>query len=50
MPISVKKSFLVAKVTTLKLWDEKIWNEQLDNLDELSKKEQIPIEISQLSL
>jgi DNA-binding transcriptional regulator/RsmH inhibitor MraZ len=32
------------------LWNTDIWNKQLSTLDELSKQEEIPIAITQLSL
>jgi DNA-binding transcriptional regulator/RsmH inhibitor MraZ len=32
------------------LWDEDAWHKQIANLDSLSKREEIPTEITQLSL
>ena len=45
-----KKIIMSGQGHNFELWNEDIWNEQLDNLDALSKKTEIPIEISQLSL
>ncbi|MBT3187238.1 MAG: division/cell wall cluster transcriptional repressor MraZ [Candidatus Thioglobus sp.] len=45
-----KKIIMSGQGRNFELWDESTWNKQLTNLDALSKKEVIPIEISQLSL
>ena len=45
-----KKIIMSGQGRNFELWDESTWNKQLANLDALSKKEVIPIEISQLSL
>ena len=31
-------------------WDEDAWHKQINSLDSLSKKEEVPTEITQLSL
>ncbi|WP_428086114.1 division/cell wall cluster transcriptional repressor MraZ [Candidatus Thioglobus sp.] len=45
-----KKIIMSGQGHNFELWDEDIWNKQLDNLDALSKKEAIPPEVVQLSL
>ncbi len=45
-----KKIILSGQGHNFELWDENSWNEQLNNLDQLSKSEQIPTELAQLSL
>jgi MraZ protein len=45
-----KKIIMSGQGNNFELWDTDIWNKQLSTLDELSKQEQIPIAISQLSL
>jgi len=45
-----KKIVMSGQGNNFELWDEDNWNQQLGNLDALSKKEEIPAEIAQLSL
>ena len=45
-----KKIVMSGQGNNFELWDEDNWNQQLSNLDALSKKEEIPAEIAQLSL
>ncbi len=45
-----KKIIMSGQGKNFELWDEDAWNKQLSSLDALSKKEDIPAEVSQLSL
>ncbi len=45
-----KKLILSGQGHSFELWDEEVWNKHINNLDSLSKKEEIPMEITQLSL
>jgi MraZ protein len=45
-----KKIVMSGQGNNFEIWDEDNWNQQLSNLDALSKKEEIPAEIAQLSL
>ncbi|MDG2395414.1 division/cell wall cluster transcriptional repressor MraZ [Candidatus Thioglobus sp.] len=45
-----KKIVMSGQGNNFELWDEDNWNQQLSNLDALSKKEEIPAEVAQLSL
>ncbi len=45
-----KKIVLSGQGNNFELWNEDTWNKQLDDLDELSKEQEIPVEITQLSL
>ena len=45
-----KKIIMSGQGHNFELWDEDAWNDQLSNLDELSKGEEIPAEVAQLSL
>ncbi len=45
-----KKIIMSGQGHNFELWDEDTWNKQLNNLDYLSKKQDIPPEITQLSL
>ncbi len=45
-----KKIIMSGQGHNFELWDEDTWNKQLDNLDSLSKEQDIPPEITQLSL
>ena len=45
-----KKIILSGQGHNFEIWSENAWRKQLSTLDSLSKKEQIPIEVSQLSL
>ncbi|WXT99592.1 MAG: Transcriptional regulator MraZ [Catillopecten margaritatus gill symbiont] len=45
-----KKIILSGQGHNFELWDEGAWHKQLDNLDALSKQEEIPAEVTQLSL
>lgn len=45
-----KKIVMSGQGNNFELWDEDSWNKQLNNLDALSKKEEIPAEVAQLSL
>ena len=45
-----KKLILSGQGNNFELWDENAWHEQIENLDSLSKQEEVPPEITQLSL
>ncbi len=45
-----KKIILSGQGHNFELWDEDTWNQQIDNLDALSQQEEVPPEITQLSL
>ena len=45
-----KKIILSGQGNNFEIWDEVTWKKHLDNLDSLSKREEIPPEISQLAL
>ncbi|HAD99847.1 MAG TPA: division/cell wall cluster transcriptional repressor MraZ, partial [Gammaproteobacteria bacterium] len=45
-----KKLILSGQGNNFELWDEDAWHEQIENLDSLSRQEEVPPEITQLSL
>ncbi|SFV87639.1 Cell division protein MraZ [hydrothermal vent metagenome] len=45
-----KKIIMSGQGHNFELWDEGAWHKQLDRLDSLSKQEDIPAEVKQLSL
>ncbi|WP_244610268.1 division/cell wall cluster transcriptional repressor MraZ [Bathymodiolus heckerae thiotrophic gill symbiont] len=45
-----RKIIMSGQGHNFELWDESAWHKQLANLDALSKKEDIPISITELSL
>ena len=45
-----KKLILSGQGYNFELWDEDAWHKQITSLDSLSKKEEVPPEITQLSL
>lgn len=45
-----KKLILSGQGNNFELWDEGAWHKQIENLDSLSRREEIPPEITQLSL
>ena len=45
-----KKIIMSGQGNNFELWNEDAWNEQLSSLDSLSKQEEIPAEVAQLSL
>ena len=45
-----KKIILSGQGNNFEIWDEVTWKNHLDNLDSLSKREELPPEISQLAL
>lgn len=45
-----KKIILSGQGNNFEIWDEVTWKKHLDNLDSLSKREDLPPEISQLAL
>jgi len=45
-----KKVILSGQGNNFEIWNEATWNKHIDNLDSLSKREELPPEISQLSL
>ena len=45
-----KKLILSGQGNNLESWDEDAWHEQIENLDSLSRQEEVPPEITQLSL
>lgn len=45
-----KKLIMSGQGNNFELWDEDAWHKQINSLDSLSKKEEVPAEITQLSL
>ena len=45
-----KKVILSGQGNNFEIWNEATWNNHINNLDSLSKREDIPAEISQLAL
>lgn len=45
-----KKLIMSGQGNNFELWDEEAWHKQINSLDSLSKKEEVPTEITQLSL
>ncbi len=44
------KAVLSGQGKSFEIWDERTWKEQIEELERLSKQEEIPLEVSKLSL